>query len=84
MYASRDLFASGYAEQDCCPHGSMGHAAALGLGPASARKPEDPVVVPGGDGAELPNLGTLSTLRSARPVPLVHLVFEARALEVGA
>ncbi len=55
--------------------GSMGHAAAIGAGLATAR-PGRGVVVLDGDGAFLMHLGTGSTVASARPKNLVHVVVD--------
>jgi phosphonopyruvate decarboxylase len=55
--------------------GSMGHAAAIGLGLALQR-PERRVVVLDGDGAVLMHMGTLSTVGSHAPPNLVHVVLD--------
>lgn len=61
-------------------HGSMGHAAAIGLGlatsPAGGR-----VVVLDGDGAFLMHLGTGSTIGAVRPEALVHIVVDNHCYE---
>ena len=55
--------------------GSMGHAAAIGLGLALER-PRRRVVVLDGDGAVLMHLGTLSTIGHQAPANLVHVVLD--------
>lgn len=82
-YTARDLFASGDADHHFYMQGSMGHAAAVALGLACRRQAagSGPVVILDGDGALLMHLGTLSTIGAARPVPLVHLVFDNRCYE---
>ncbi|WP_167475312.1 thiamine pyrophosphate-dependent enzyme [Nocardia arthritidis] len=55
--------------------GSMGHAAAIGLGLATAR-PHQSVVVLDGDGAFLMHLGTGSTVAAAGADNLVHIVVD--------
>ncbi|MGF1663507.1 MAG: thiamine pyrophosphate-dependent enzyme [Kineosporiaceae bacterium] len=55
--------------------GSMGHAAAIGLGLARAR-PQERVVVLDGDGAVLMHLGTAATVGAEAPVNLVHVVVD--------
>lgn len=55
--------------------GSMGAAAGIGLGLASA-KPDQTVVVFDGDGNVLMSLGTLATIGALRPKNLIHVVFD--------
>ncbi|HEY3480439.1 MAG TPA: thiamine pyrophosphate-dependent enzyme [Streptomyces sp.] len=55
--------------------GSMGHAAAIGLGLATAR-PGRRVVVLDGDGAFLMHLGTGSTVAASGAAQLVHVVVD--------
>ncbi|MEU5692001.1 phosphonopyruvate decarboxylase [Actinosynnema sp. NPDC020468] len=79
-YTSRELFAVRDDENHFYMQGSMGHAAALGLGVALGL-PSRPVVVLDGDGAALMHLGTLSTIGAAAPANLVHVVFDNGAYE---
>jgi phosphonopyruvate decarboxylase len=55
--------------------GSMGHAAAIGLGVAAAN-PHRRVVVLDGDGALLMHLGTASTIAAANATNLTHVVVD--------
>lgn len=55
--------------------GSMGVAAAIGLGVALA-KPQKKVVVFDGDGNVLMGMGTLATVGATKPKNLVHVVFD--------
>lgn len=55
--------------------GSMGVAAAIGLGVALA-KPEKKVVVLDGDGNVLMGLGTLATIAALKPKNLIHVVLD--------
>ncbi|WP_432007527.1 phosphonopyruvate decarboxylase [Streptomyces parvus] len=74
-YTSRELFGVTGSKQHFYMQGSMGHAAAFGLGVA-LRTPDTPVVVLDGDGAAIMHLGTMSTVGAAGPGNLVHLVFD--------
>jgi phosphonopyruvate decarboxylase len=60
--------------------GSMGHAASIGLGLATAR-PERRVVVLDGDGAFLMHLGTGATIGASGAENLAHLVVDNRCYE---
>lgn len=55
--------------------GSMGVAAAIGLGVALS-KPNKKVVVFDGDGNVLMGMGTLATVGAMRPKNFIHLVFD--------
>ena len=55
--------------------GSMGNAAAIGLGVALA-KPDKQVVTFDGDGNVLMGMGTLATVGALRPKNFVHVVFD--------
>lgn len=55
--------------------GSMGVAAAIGLGVAFS-KPNKKVVVFDGDGNVLMGMGTLATVGAMRPKNFIHLVFD--------
>jgi phosphonopyruvate decarboxylase len=80
-YTSRELFAHGDADTQFYMQGSMGHAAAFGLGLAARRAARDPVVVLDGDGAALMHLGAMSTIGAAAPVALLHIIFDNNAYE---
>lgn len=58
--------------------GSMGVAAAIGLGVALS-KPNKKVVVFDGDGNVLMGMGTLATVGAMRPKNFIHLVFDNEA-----
>lgn len=58
--------------------GSMGNAAAIGLGVALA-KPAKQVIVFDGDGNVLMGLGTLATVGALKPKNLIHVVFDNEA-----
>lgn len=75
---SRELFALHDRPGNFYMQGSMGHAAAIGLGVALAR-PERRVLVLDGDGAVLMHLGTLSTIGYEAPARLVHVVLDNEA-----
>jgi thiamine pyrophosphate-dependent acetolactate synthase large subunit-like protein len=55
--------------------GSMGNAAAIGLGVALA-KPAKQVIVFDGDGNVLMGMGTLATVGALRPKNFIHVVFD--------
>ncbi|MEV6165589.1 phosphonopyruvate decarboxylase [Streptomyces sp. NPDC052052] len=74
-YTSRELFGVTGRKDHFYMQGSMGHAAAFGLG-AALRTPGTPVVVLDGDGAAIMHLGTLSSVGAAAPANLVHVVFD--------
>jgi phosphonopyruvate decarboxylase len=74
LFAARDLASNFYMQ------GSMGHAAAIGLGVALERA-DRPVVVVDGDGAVLMHMGTLSTIGFYAPANLVHVVIDNEAYE---
>jgi phosphonopyruvate decarboxylase len=80
-YTSRELFALGDADNHFYMQGSMGHAAAVGLGLSRALPGERPVVVLDGDGAALMHLGTMSTIGSTAPANLVHVLFDNGSYE---
>ena len=70
----RELFTLADREQHLYQVGSMGCAAAMGLG--VALNVERPVVVLDGDGAALMKLGTLATIGARAPANLVHIVLD--------
>ncbi|WP_413803254.1 phosphonopyruvate decarboxylase [Streptomyces iranensis] len=74
-YTSRELFGVIGSKEHFYMQGSMGHAAAFGLGVA-LRSPQRPVIVLDGDGAAIMHLGTLSSTGAAAPGNLVHLIFD--------
>ena len=55
--------------------GSMGNAAAIGLGVALA-KPAKQVIVLDGDGNVLMGMGTLATVGALKPKNFIHVVFD--------
>ncbi len=72
---SRELFTINDRPLNFYMQGSMGHAAAIGLGVAIC-KPDRKVVVMDGDGAALMHMGTLSTIGHYAPENLTHIVFD--------
>ncbi len=76
---------NGFASREACKHadrpthfymiGSMGVAAAIGVGIALS-KPEKKVIVFDGDGNVLMGMGTLATVGALKPKNLVHVVFD--------
>ncbi|MFI6649049.1 phosphonopyruvate decarboxylase [Streptomyces sp. NPDC050529] len=79
-YTSRELFGVTGSKSHFYMQGSMGHAAAFGLGVA-LRSPHVPVVVLDGDGAAIMHLGTMSSVGAAAPANFVHLVFDNGSYE---
>jgi thiamine pyrophosphate-dependent acetolactate synthase large subunit-like protein len=79
------VFANGYISREACRHrdsdrhfymlGSMGQAAAIGLGIALAR-PSAPVVVFDGDGNLLMGLGVMPMVGAWQPPRYLHLVLD--------
>ncbi len=78
-YMSRHLFAYRDLASNFYMQGSMGHAAAFGLGLAMHQSQR--VVVLDGDGAALMHLGTMSTIGAAAPVGLLHVIFDNGSYE---
>jgi phosphonopyruvate decarboxylase len=74
-FTGRELYALGDRVDQLYMVGSMGCAAALGLGLAIGR-PDTPVIVLDGDGALLMRLGILATLGIERPPNLIHIVLD--------
>ncbi|MDD9878093.1 MAG: phosphonopyruvate decarboxylase [Magnetovibrio sp.] len=70
----RELFTIADRDQHLYQVGSMGCAAAMGLGVAI--NAVRPVVVVDGDGAALMKLGSLATIGAYRPENLVHMVLD--------
>ncbi len=70
----RELFTIADREQHLYQVGSMGCAAAMGLGVALNSK--KPMIVLDGDGALLMKMGTLATVGAYAPENLVHLVLD--------
>lgn len=74
-YTSRELFGATGSKQHFYMQGSMGHAAAFGLGVA-LRTPDRQVVVLDGDGAAIMHMGTMSSVGASAPANFVHLIFD--------
>ena len=70
----RELFTLGDRPQHLYQVGSMGCAAAMGLGVALNVK--NPVLVMDGDGAALMKMGTLATIGAYGPRNLIHVVLD--------
>jgi phosphonopyruvate decarboxylase len=70
----RELYTLADRDQHLYQVGSMGCAAAMGLG--VALNVERPVIVLDGDGAALMKLGSLATIGAYRPENLVHVVLD--------
>jgi phosphonopyruvate decarboxylase len=70
----RELFTINDRPQHLYQVGSMGCAAAMGLG--VAQNVERPVVVLDGDGAALMKLGSLATIGAYAPDNLIHIVLD--------
>ena len=70
----RELFTLGDRPQHLYQVGSMGCAAAMGLGVALNVK--NPVLVLDGDGAALMKMGTLATIGAYGPQNLIHIVLD--------
>ncbi|MEY9846401.1 phosphonopyruvate decarboxylase [Streptacidiphilus sp. BW17] len=79
-YTSRELFGVTGSKDHFYMQGSMGHAAAFGLGVALTER-DTPVVVLDGDGAAIMHLGTLSSVGATLPANLVHIVFDNGSYE---
>ncbi|WP_225827709.1 phosphonopyruvate decarboxylase [Streptomyces naphthomycinicus] len=77
---SRELFTRADSPAHFYMLGSMGHAAALGLGAAVSR-PDRRVVVLDGDGALVMHLGTALTVGAQAPANLIHVVLDNRAYD---
>ncbi|MGW1376154.1 phosphonopyruvate decarboxylase [Streptomyces sp. NPDC002446] len=75
-YTARELFAQKDAPHHFYMQGSMGHAAAFGLGVALSRPADERVVVLDGDGAALMHLGSMSTVGATAPANLVHVILD--------
>lgn len=74
-HTSRDLFSLGHDGRFFYMQGSMGHAAAFGLGIALVHRDRQ-VVVLDGDGAVLMHLGCTATIAAAAPRRFVHVVLD--------
>lgn len=77
---SRELFSVSDRAKNFYMQGSMGHAAAIGLGVAMSR-PDKKSVVLDGDGAILMHLGILSTAGHYKPKNFYHIVLDNEAYE---
>lgn len=73
-YCGRELFTLGDREQNFYQVGSMGGAAAIGLGLAISTSAR--IVVFDGDGAALMKLGSLATIGAAGAERLVHVILD--------
>lgn len=74
-FPSREAFAIADRSTHFYMIGSMGVAAAIGLGVA-LHKPNKKVVVLDGDGNVLMGMGTLATIGALRPKNLIHVVLD--------
>ncbi|MBI5410824.1 MAG: sulfopyruvate decarboxylase subunit beta [Nitrospirae bacterium] len=74
-FPSREAFKLGDRPTHFYMLGSMGMAAAIGLGLALA-KPNKKVIVLDGDGNVLMGMGTLATVGALKPKNLVHVVLD--------
>lgn len=74
-YTCRQMQAAADRPENFYMIGSMGLAAAIGLGIALA-KPTETVVVLDGDGSLLMGLGVLAMIAGTAPKNLIHLVFD--------
>ena len=77
---SRELFSVCDRSKNFYMQGSMGHAAAIGLGVAM-NKPQNKVVVLDGDGAILMHQGILSSVGHYQPKNFYHLVLDNESYE---
>lgn len=77
---SRELFSVCDRDRNFYMQGSMGHAAAVGLGVALNR-PDKKVVILDGDGALLMHMGILSTIGHYAPPNLHHVVLDNESYE---
>jgi phosphonopyruvate decarboxylase len=75
-YTSRELYAVADSARCFYMQGSMGHAAAFGLGVAETVGKRRNVVVLDGDGAALMHLGTFATIGAAAPPNLIHILLD--------
>ncbi len=76
--SSREIFMLGDQPRNFYMQGSMGHAASIGLGTATATQKK--TIIVDGDGALLMHLGILSTIGHYQP-NLVHIVLDNEAYE---
>nr|MBI3612397.1 sulfopyruvate decarboxylase subunit beta [Nitrospirota bacterium] len=74
-FASREAFKVKDRPENFYMTGSMGMAAAIGLGVA-LNKPQKKVVVLDGDGNVLMGLGTLATVGALKPKNFIHVVLD--------
>ena len=74
-FPSREACKAADRPQNFYMIGSMGVAAAIGLGVALS-KPQKKVIVLDGDGNVLMGMGTLATVGALRPTNLIHVVFD--------
>jgi sulfopyruvate decarboxylase subunit beta len=76
---AQELYDLGHRENFFYLQHAMGLASSIGLGLA-LHLPDEAVVLLGGDGSVLMNLGTFATLARYRPPNLVHFVFDNGSL----
>lgn len=74
-FPSREAFKLGDRPANFYMVGSMGMAAAIGLGVA-LNKPEKKVIVLDGDGSLLMGLGSLATVGALKPKNFIHVVLD--------
>ncbi len=74
-FPSREVFKIGDRPSHFYMLGSMGMAAAIGLGLALA-KPDKKVIVLDGDGNVLMGMGTLATVGALKPTNFIHVVLD--------
>lgn len=79
-YTSRELSVTGDERDEFYMIGSMGCAASIGLGLASAR-PDRSFITVDGDGALLMRLGSLATIGWYRPKNLLHVLLDNNSYE---
>ncbi len=77
---SRELFSVCDRAKNFYMQGSMGHAAAIGLG-VSLTQPQKKVVVLDGDGALLMHMGSLSSIGHYKPRNFYHIVLDNESYE---
>ena len=77
-HSSRHLFALADRDRNVYLSGSMGHAAAFGLG-VGHRRPDVEVIVIDGDGAALMHLGSLATIAAFAGTTFRHIVLDNAA-----
>jgi phosphonopyruvate decarboxylase len=74
-FISRSLYQSSVSVNHFYMQGSMGHAAAIGLGIACG-KPQKKVVIIDGDGALVMHLGILADVGASQNIHFIHIVLD--------